>query len=135
MYANDTTIYTSESDISVIEQTLASEMSNISRWLDKNRFIINLRKGKTESLLSGTAKRLFSKDPMKVYVKGKLINATDGYKFLGEWLDTTLNMNEQLQRTLRKANAKITLLSRLRHPLSCFLPQKLYCSTPVVKVS
>ena len=35
MYADDTVIYTSDSDISVIEQTLTSEMNNISRWLEE----------------------------------------------------------------------------------------------------
>ena len=81
---------------------------------------------------------------MKVYVKGKLINAADGYKFLGEWLDSTLNMNERLRRMLGKVNTKIKLLSRVRHPLTVFatkavytsiiLPTMLYCSTPVVKI-
>ena len=144
MYAEDTVI-TSDSDISVIEQTLTSEMNNISRWLDKNRLIINLKKGKTESLLFGTAKRLCSKDPMKVYVNEKLINAADGYRNLGVWLDSTLNLNEHLRRMLRKADTKIKLLSRVRHSLSSFaakavhtsfiLPTMLYCSTPVVKIS
>ena len=61
LYANDTVIYTSGSEISVIEQTLTSEVNNISRWLDKNRLIIDLKRGNTESLLFGTAKRLSSK--------------------------------------------------------------------------
>ena len=46
MYADDTVIYTSHSNISVIEQTLTSEMKNVSKWLDKNRLIINLNKEK-----------------------------------------------------------------------------------------
>ena len=65
MYVDDTVIYTSDSDISAIEQTLTSEMNNISRWLYKNRLIINLKKGKTESILFGRTKRPSSKDPMK----------------------------------------------------------------------
>ena len=66
IHADDTVIYTSGSDISVIEQTLASKMNNITRWLDRNRLVINLKKGKTESLLFGTARRLSCKDPMQV---------------------------------------------------------------------
>ena len=128
MYADDTVIYTSDSDISVIEQTLTSEMNNISRWLDKNRLITNLTKGKTESLLFGTAKRLCSKGQMKVYAEGKLINAADGYKYLGVWLDSTLNMKEHLRPMLRKANTKIKLLTRVRHSLSCFAAKAVYTS-------
>ena len=120
-------------------------MNNVSKWLDKNRLIINLNKGKTESLLFGTAKRLSSKDLMEVYMNEKLIKVADGYKYLGVWLEPTLNMNEHLRRVLRKANARVKLLSRVRDSLSVFaakavynsfiLPTMLYCSTPVVKVS
>ena len=86
MYADDTVIYTSHSNISVIEQTLTSEMNNVSKWLDKNRLIINLNKGKTESLLFGTAKRLSSKDLMKVYMNEKLIKVADaGTHIRGVW--------------------------------------------------
>ena len=145
MYADDTVIYTSNSNISVIEQTLTSEMKNVSKWLDKNRLIINLKKGKTESLLFGTAKRLSSKDPLQVYMNEQLINVADGYKYLGVWLEPTLNMSEHLRKVLGKANARLKLLSHVRDSLSVFaakavynsfiLPTMLYCSTPVVKVS
>ena len=64
MYADSTVIYKSHSSISVIEQTLTSEKKNVSKWLDKNRLIINLKKGKTESLLFGTAKRLSLINPL-----------------------------------------------------------------------
>ena len=145
MYADDTVIYTSHSKISFIEQTLTSEMNNVSKWLDKNRLITNLNKGKTDSLLFGTAKRLSSKDPMDVYMNEKLIKVTAEYKYLGVWLEPTLNMNEHLQKVLRKANARVKGLSCVRDSLSVFaakevrnsfiLPTILYCSTPVVKVS
>ena len=75
----------------------------------------------------------------------RLINVTDGYKYLGVCLDPTLNMNEHLRRVLRKANAWIKLLSCVRDSLSVFaaktvynsfiLRTTIYCSTPVVKVS
>ena len=104
-----------------------------------------LKKGKTESLLFGTAKRLSTKDPMQVYVNGKLINAADGYKYLGVWMDSTLNVNVHLRRMLRKVNAKIKLFSRVRRSLTIFaakaiytsfiLPTMVYRSTPVVRVS
>ena len=54
-------------------------------------------------------------------------------------------MNEHLRRVLKKANARVKLLSRVRDSLTVFaakavynsliLPTMLYCSMPVVKVS
>ena len=145
MYADETVIYMSNNNISVIEQTLTSEMNNVSNWLNKNRLIVNLKKDKTESLLFGIAKRLSSKNPLQMYMNEELINVADGYKYLGVWLDSTWNMNEHLLRVLRKVNAQIKLLSRVHDSLSVFaaktiynsfiLPTMLYCSTPVFKVS
>ena len=37
---------------------LTQDMNNIANWLDKNKLIINLRKGKTESMLFGTGQQL-----------------------------------------------------------------------------
>ena len=71
-------------------------MTSIAEWLDNNRLIINLRKGKTESMLFGTAKRLFSQSDLKVSVKEHLINFVRGYKYLGVILHPSLNMNEHL---------------------------------------
>ncbi len=58
IYADDTVISFSYKNVNVIEETLTAEMTNIGKWLDNKRLIINLKKGKTESMLFGTAKRL-----------------------------------------------------------------------------
>ena len=51
----------------------------------------------------------------------KVIKVADGYKYLGFWLEPTLNMNEHLRKVLRKANARVKLLSRVRDSLSVLL--------------
>ena len=126
MYADDTVIYTSHSNIGVIEQTFTPEMNNVSKWLDKNRLIINLKKGKTESLLFGTAKRLSSKDPMEVYLIEKLIKVANGYKYLGVWLEPTFNVNENLRRVSSKAKALSVFAAKAVYN-SFILPTMLYC--------
>ena len=50
-YADDTVIYTTHrKTIKVIENTLSANMTVIKDWLEKNRLIINLKRGKTESM-------------------------------------------------------------------------------------
>ena len=79
MYADDNVIYTAHRDIKVIENTLSANMTVIKDWLDKNRLIIKLKKGKTESMLFGTAKRLCSHGDLKVSLQGHMINFTSKY--------------------------------------------------------
>ena len=145
IYADDTVISFSHKDVSFLEEILTAEMTNIAKWLDNNRLIINLKQGKTESMLFGTANRLNSQSNLKVSMKERLINFVSGYKYFGVTLDPTLNMNDHLQKTLKNAAVRIRLLKRMRYSLSGFaaesvykaivLPKMLYCSTPVLKTS
>ena len=57
-YADDTAIYVADKDVAVINSKLTKDMDAIAKWLDENALIINLKKGKTESLLFGTSQRI-----------------------------------------------------------------------------
>ena len=145
MYADDTVIYTSSQSITEIERALTNEMENISKWLDNNRLVINLKKGKTEVMLFGTAKRRSMIDGLNIFFGDKRINVTDSYKYLGTYLDQSLNMRLHLDKVYKKASSKLKLLSRMRPLLTrsaaesvykaVIVPGILYCSTPVLKIA
>ena len=56
-YADDKVIYFADKDSKRIELHLTEDMDLISNWLKENEHIINMKEGKTEALLFGTAKR------------------------------------------------------------------------------
>ena len=58
MYADDTVIYFSNNDITIIESSLNKDLCNLADYFDDNELIINLKKGKTDSMFFGTAKPL-----------------------------------------------------------------------------
>ena len=105
LYADDTVVYVSHKSISDVEKALTSDMENIAKWLESNRLIINLKKGKTEAMLYGTANKLHSKNDLQVLINDHLINFVSGYKYLGVFLDLNLDMKEHLQKTLKSAAA------------------------------
>ena len=45
-------------DVAVVNSKLTKDMDAIAKWVDENALIINLKKGKTESLLFGTSQRI-----------------------------------------------------------------------------
>lgn len=57
-YADDTVIYYANKDIDVIENVLNSEMESVGTYCRENELVLNLKKGKTEAMLFGTAKRV-----------------------------------------------------------------------------
>ena len=58
MYADDTVIYLADKNIETIEKSLEYDLESIAHYFDENQMIINLGKGKTETVKFGTGKRL-----------------------------------------------------------------------------
>ena len=58
-YADDTVvIYVSSTSLDEIEKKLSEDLTILKSWFDNNELTINLKKGKTESMIFGTSKRL-----------------------------------------------------------------------------
>lgn len=89
LFADDTVVYTSDSDITKIQSSLQSEFSFVLKWVLNNNLILN--KQRSCSMLFGTSYNL-NHTPV-----GELaINFTDGcplikddkFKYLGLWIDS-----------------------------------------------
>ena len=129
LFADDTVVYTAGKTIEEIERKLNSDLKNVADYLAENELIINLKKGKTESMLFGTAKRLSINHPeLKLNYKGVNINSTTEYKYLGTVLDKTLSMNTNFNLTYKKASSKLRLLNALKRHLTIKAVEKVYKS-------
>ncbi|XP_057294526.1 uncharacterized protein LOC130623037 [Hydractinia symbiolongicarpus] len=77
--------------------------------------MINLKKGKTEVMLIGTAKRLsLNTNDCTANYRDTQINHVVSYKYLGILIDSTLNFSQQFDRSYKKASSRIRLLERIR---------------------
>ena len=109
MYADDTT-----------ENDLNQNMQNLLSYFRKNELVINLKKGKTETILFGMAKRLKTAGEIDVLYNNQRINFTETYKYLGNIVDHHLNFSENFEKSYKKANSRLRLLKRIR----CYLTSK-----------
>ena len=113
MFADDTVIYYRSKVVSVIENALNEDLKTIAKYLKENDLIINLKKGKTESMLFGTTHKL-KKASLHTVFEYVEINLTTAYKYLGSLLDCKLSMNENFNQTYKKASSRIRLLSAMK---------------------
>ena len=106
-YVDDAVIYTSHKEKRTLELMLTQD--NIANWLDKNKLIINLKNGKTESMLFGTGQRLGKENvnPFSVKIRDQSICYSTSYKYLGITLDPTLTLSNHLLNTYRKASGRL----------------------------
>ena len=74
-----------------------------------NEHVLNLKEGKTETLIFGTPAR-----------------HTTSYTYLGIRLDSTLTFKENFDRVYKKAAGRLSLLSKLRYFLNIEAALKIY---------
>ena len=128
-YADDTVIYVNSKDPIVIQNKLTEDMKNISQWLSENDLIINLKKGKTESMLFGTSKRLNQSNiDLDVKLNGQNINNSKLYKYLGVKIDPCLTLTTFFDETYRKASGRLRLLNRIRQTVTVYTADRIYQS-------
>ena len=133
MYADDTVLYLSDKDIDTINSCINEDMELISNYCYQNELILNMKKGKTESMLLGTAQRLKGKE-IEIRYRGELINSTERYTYLGNILDPTLTLNDDFQRKYKKSSKRVNLLTKMKPFLTQHAVKKIYTAMvlPVV---
>ena len=82
MYSDDTVLYVSHKSKEKIGNDLNQDMQNLLSYFRKNELVINLKKGKTETILFGRAKRLKTAGEIDVLYNNQRINFTETYKYL-----------------------------------------------------
>ena len=82
MYSDDTVLYVSHKSKEKIGNDLNQDMQNLLSYFRKNELVINLKKGKTETMLFGTTKRLKTAGEIDVLYNNQRINFTETYKYL-----------------------------------------------------
>lgn len=127
-YADDTVIYAAHENVNTIEDILNSESKNILTYCRNNELILNLKKGKTETVLFGTAKRLSkqTKQSLTVTIDGSPVHNVNSYTYLGNHLDVNLNLNCNFEKAYKKATGRLNLLSKLRCYINVQAAYKIY---------
>ena len=91
------------------------DLNAIADWLDQNALIINLNKGKTESILFGTSQRIPKQsDIFNVMNRGSNISNTTHYKYLGIEVDSSLSLSSHFEKCYKRASGRLKLLATLR---------------------
>ena len=128
-FADDTVIYVSSECFFTIERSLNQDLIEISNYFRKNHLIMNLNKGKTKSMLIGTAKKLSKcNDELKLQYNSRNISSTNQYKYLGSKMNTTLNMNDHFNSVYKQSCNKLSILSKMSKRMTSDSLQMIYTS-------
>ena len=101
LYADDTVIWVSGTDVHEIEMKLQQDLLNVTDWLCANKLSVNVKKCK--SLLVSSTGHQARNLALSVHINQEYLEAVDHYKYLGIFLDRTLNYAPHVDYLVKKA--------------------------------
>ena len=99
MFADDTVIFAPGKSQAEVESKLRSDIDHLHAYLTENDLIMNVKKGKTEAMLFGSARKLTKCTDLNLNYNGIKINSTTKYKYLGTQLDQTVKLQDHFNET------------------------------------
>ena len=140
MYADDSSITSSESTVKQLEDNLNEDMKSVSEWCSNNSMLANAPK--TKVMLVTTWQKRASLPENDKYLQVKLndtiLENVDTDKLLGVMINNNLSWENHINSILSKVNRNIALLRRIKRYLTLdvrkmffnanVLPHLDYCS-------
>ena len=112
MYADDTVIFVSSTQLMEGELKLNMELTRLSEWLCGNKLLLNLKK--TELMIFGMQQRLCHQGikGIDIALEGESVKHCDAFKYLGVILDSSLSMNQHIDRVKERVSKTLGIFSR-----------------------
>ena len=120
LYADDSTLYYSDNDLSKIQTTLQNNICALISWCNDNNMCLN--PSKTKCMLISTPHKhkqlLKGKTTFNLYIDKTLIDTVTEQKVLGVHIENTLSWKSHLAKITSKINTGTALLKRISYYLT-----------------
>ena len=132
MFADDTTIHTSNTDSNVVHDTLQNSIHELIKWTEQNH--MSLHPGKTKWMLVTTRqKRQNLTDTLPaIRMHNQVVEETTSHKVLGLIIDNNLSWFLHITYLCKVVSSKVFQLSKIKHFLN-FQARKLFFFTPTFR--
>ena len=136
LYADDTCVFRSDSDISNNISIVNRELLNVKKWMQANCLTLNFKK--CHYLLFRRKQRVLPDNINNIYLGGAKLNKQENTKYLGVVLDEHLSWAFHVNHLCRKLSKFIPLLYNVRENMlkenlrfvynSLIYPVLIYCN-------
>ena len=120
-FANDSTVFTSDSDINSVHATVNRELVGVDNWLKTNRLSLNV--SQTSYMIICNQKNSFD-----IKILESILTKVSIVKFLGVTLDENLTFMDHVNKVTSKISKSVGVMRRLHCRLPANVMVKLYYS-------
>ena len=132
LYADDTVIFISGENTIEVVNKLQVDLSRFDKWCKGNRLTVNTKK--SNFVIYGTKSRVSKIHNVELELNGDKLVRVPFYKYLGVFLDTTLNFNKHIDVSKKLICHKLYLLSKIRKHITEATATRIFQSmiTPLI---
>ena len=114
MYADDTVIYISHSDMKTAISLIQSDLDNLYTWCNRNKLTINCKKTKYCLYGMRSAIKRSKMLDIQLSLNTNILERVCSYRYLGLILDEHLTYNKHIKEMNKLISHKLYLLSKIR---------------------
>ena len=127
LFADDTTVFYSNSNIKTLCSTINNELKEVVNWFKCNKLSLNA--AKTNLIFIGTPNKTKNiTSDVHIYLDGCLLKRVPDAKFLGLILDENITWKSHIRNICKTCSRNIGVLNKLKHILPKPSLYQLYCT-------
>lgn len=115
LYADDSSLHKSGTDINEIQYNLQTDLNNIQTWCENNNMALHPRK--SQCMLIGPTTKLNKLNDLYLTIDGQTLENIKCKKVLGLSIDNNLSWHDHVQKVCKRLNSTIALLKRINYCL------------------
>ena len=117
MFADDTNLFFSHSDINLLFEKMNKELTNVSTWFNANKLLLKVKKTKFSFFHKSSKKDNILLRLPNLNINGYTIERESSIKFSGVWIDENLTWRDHIHTIENKIVKNIGLLYQGKHYL------------------
>jgi len=116
LYADDSTLFKSDTELSKIESHLQSNLDYISKWCTYNNMALHPQK--TKCMIIGSKQKLRGDKHLTLKVNDNILENVRSQKVLGVFIDCNISWHTHIDFVCKNLNNKISLLKHILYYLT-----------------
>ena len=124
LFADDSTLHTSGTDINEIQLSLQNDLDAVVSWCSNNNMLIH--PGKSKCMMLSNSYKSKQTTYLSLILNSAKLEQVTSHMVLGVIIDNHLNWKIQINNVCHKLNAKIALLKRISYLLNYDMKKLFY---------
>lgn len=115
VFADDTNLFLSHKNLDILQKLVNEELVKVDSWFKYNKLSVNV--SKTKCIIFRSNRSRTNIESIQIKIHNKVIERVENIKFLGIYLDESLNFKQHIEFLIKELSKYVGLFYKLRYDL------------------